>query len=64
MSEIDPLEVVKYRENLDGTVDVTFEATPEFIDAYKKATGAKRVTQKGIEKFVLALIEQATDEED
>ena len=44
-------EIVSYKEHDDGTADVEVNFSDEFIELYKKTTGKKRATKKGLLKF-------------
>lgn len=60
----DPLfHILREIENPDGTVDMEFEITDEFIEHYKKVTGKKRATRKGVQEFLLKVIEDSTANE-
>lgn len=48
-------------ENPDGTVDLEIEITDEFIEHYKEVTGKKQATRKGIQEFLLKVIEDSTN---
>ena len=51
-SQENPLfEIVSYKEHDDGTVDVEVNFSDEFIELYKKTTGKKRATKKGLLEF-------------
>ena len=45
-------DIVSYNENDDGTAAVEINFSDEFVELYKKSTGKKRATQKGLEKFL------------
>ena len=46
------LEVFDVVEHPDGTISVTYETNEAFDEWYKKETGRKRVTKKGLGKFI------------
>lgn len=46
------LEVIDFVENPDGSISVTYETNEAFDKWYKQQTGAKRVTKKGMSKFI------------
>lgn len=52
-SQENPLfDIVSYKEHADGTADVEINFSDEFIELYKKATGKKRATKKGLSDFM------------
>lgn len=57
------LHVLKEIDNGDGTVDMELEITDELIEQYKKITGKKRATRKGIQEFLLKIITDTTESE-
>ena len=57
------LHILREIENPDGTVDMEFEITDEFIEHYKNVTGKKRATRKGVQEFLLKVIEDSTANE-
>lgn len=51
-SQENPLfDIVSYKEHDDGTADVEINFSDEFIELYKKTTGKKRATKKGLANF-------------
>lgn len=56
-----PFDIIREVDNGDGTVDIEIEVTEEFIEYYKKITGKKRTTKKGIQDFVTKLITDFTN---
>ena len=56
-----PFDIIREVDNGDGTVDIELEITEEFIEYYKKITGKKRTTKKGIQDFVTKLIADFTN---
>jgi hypothetical protein len=50
-------KVVNKTENEDGTFSYEFEYDANFALYYQMKTGRKRVTQKGISKFIIKLLE-------
>ena len=54
------IHILREVENPNGTVDMEFEITDEFIEHYKKVTGKKKATRKGIQEFLLKVIEDST----
>lgn len=54
---IEPLfDILSYSEKKDGTAEVEINFSDEFIKLYKKATGKKRATKKGLEKFFQTML--------
>ena len=51
-------KVESSKENKDGSITHVFEYDESFAEYYKIQTGRKRITQKGINKFILELIEK------
>lgn len=49
-------EVVKETENSDGSLSLECEIDDDFKAVYKKATGKKRATQRGMEKWIIEMI--------
>ena len=45
--------VIKITENTDGSATMEYEVNDEFKQVYLKATGKKRVTIAGLNKWVL-----------
>jgi hypothetical protein len=59
----DLIHILREVENPNGTIDMEIEVTDEFMDRYKEITGKKRATRKGIQEFLLKVIEDATANE-
>ena len=58
------IEVTDYAENEDGSVAFEFKTNEAFDRMYLARTGKKRVTKKGLSKYVLELLEKAIDKID
>ncbi|MAH48535.1 hypothetical protein CMI37_22100 [Candidatus Pacearchaeota archaeon] len=48
----DCIKVTKINGHPDGSADVEFEYTKDFIGLYKAATGKKRAHKKGLKKYL------------
>tara|TARA_Y100000310_G_C20053233_1_gene521547 strand:+ start:38 stop:295 length:258 start_codon:yes stop_codon:yes gene_type:complete len=46
------IKVTKIDGHPDGSADVEFEYTKQFVDLYKAATGKKRAHKKGLKKYL------------
>lgn len=57
------IEVVSEVDNGDGTCDLKFEITDEFIEGYKKHTGKEEVTQEEITQFIYDMLLKIIKEE-
>lgn len=55
-------KIADAKENKDGTVTYAFEYDEDFVLYYKMQTGRKRVTKKGINKFILKLLKDRRDD--
>jgi FMN-dependent NADH-azoreductase len=64
MKTLPIIQVKTLKENKDGSASVTFEANDQFVDLYKKEKKIKRVTEKGLGKFILELLEKAVQKKD
>ncbi len=51
-------KIASAKENDDGSISYVFEYDEAFAEYYKLQTGKKRITEKGINKFILELIEK------
>lgn len=58
------IKVLKVNDNADGSCSIDFEVDDNFIKYYKKETGEKRATKKGISKFVGELIRKGVEKLD
>jgi len=54
-------KIADAKENEDGTTTYSFEYDEDFILYYKMQTGRKRVTEKGVNKFILKLLKDRED---
>ena len=54
-------KIADAKKNKDGTATYTFEYDEDFVLYYKIQTGRKRVTEKGINKFILKLLKDRED---
>lgn len=52
------INLIKVKENSDGTAEYSFDYDDAFIAYYKKETGAKIVRKSNVGKFILKLITQ------
>jgi hypothetical protein len=46
------LDIVTIKELEDGSANVTIDVSEEFLSVYRKKTGKKRATKKGVAKFI------------
>ena len=51
-------------DNPDETCTITFDTNKAFDDLYKKKKDRKRVSNKGVQEFLLELLEKALAKED
>lgn len=51
-------KVASVTENKNGSLSYEFEYDEDFALYYKMKTGKKRITQKGISKFILEILEE------
>jgi hypothetical protein len=56
------VEIVSVSENEDGSAKITFSLNDDFIALYKKDTGKKRATKKGLSDFLYDIVMRAMDE--
>ena len=56
------VEIVSVHENDDGSAKITFSLNDDFIALYKKDTGKKRATKKGLSNFLYDIVMKAMDE--
>jgi len=56
------VEIVSVHENDDGSAKITFSVNDDFIALYKKDTGKKRATKKGLSNFLYDIVMKAMDE--
>jgi len=56
------VEIVSVSENEDGSAKITFSLNDDFIALYKKDTGKKRATKKGLSNFLYEVVMKAMDE--
>lgn len=56
------VEVLKVKENKDGSVTIDFECDDRFVEFYKSETGVKKATKAGLGKFIASLIEDKLDD--
>ena len=56
------VEILSVSENEDGSAKITFSLNDDFIDLYKKDTGKKRDTKKGLSNFLYDIVMKAMDE--
>jgi hypothetical protein len=52
------------KDQSDGDCLMVFDTNKAFDESYKKKTGRKRVTKKGMANYVLELFRKALDKED
>lgn len=57
----DCIKVTKIDGNPDGSADVEFEYTKEFVSLYKAATGKKRVHKKGLKKYLNKMLADSAE---
>jgi hypothetical protein len=46
------LDIVTITDLEDGSANVTIDVSEEFLTIYRKKTGKKRATKKGVSKFI------------
>ena len=46
------LDIVSIKDLEDGSANVTIDVSEEFLSVYRKKTGKKRATKKGVAKFI------------
>ena len=51
-------EIIEERPQKDGSLILECDYDQDFAEAYKKATGRVRITKRGMEKWIIAIIEQ------
>ena len=56
------IQVLSVDECPEGGALITFDVDQDFIKLYKKDTGKKRATKKGLSKFLLEIIIKSIDE--
>ena len=54
-------ETLSEKPQKDGSLLLECVFDEEWKEAYKKATGAKRATKKGMEKYVLELLKKGLE---
>ncbi len=52
------------KDQPDGSAIMTFDTNKAFDDLYKKEKGRKRVTEKGMGKYILELFQKGLDKVD
>ena len=62
--DLPTLKILKITDLPNGDADVEFEIDDNFKKFYQQQTGAKKVTEKGLGKFILKMLEKAVDQED
>ena len=55
----DCIKVKKIDSNEDGSTDVEFEYTKQFITLYKAATGDKRARKRDLKKYLYKILDKA-----
>ena len=63
-SDFPHIYIVEMKDNPDGSCDMTFDTNKAFDEAYKKAKGRKRVSQKGLGNYILELFIKGLNKED
>ena len=56
------VEILEVLEKEDGSAQITFSLNDNFIKLYKKDTGKKRATKKGLSLFLYNIIMKAMNE--
>lgn len=56
------VQILSIDECPEGGALITFDVDQNLIDAYKKNTGKKRATKKGLSKFLLEIIKESINE--
>jgi hypothetical protein len=46
------LDIVSVKELKDGSANITIDVSEEFLAFYRKKTGKKRATKKGVSKYI------------
>ena len=63
-SEFPKIYLHSIKDQPDGSATMTFDTNKAFDDLYKKEKGRKRVTEKGMGKYILELFQKGLDKED
>jgi hypothetical protein len=50
-------EIIEEQPQKDGSLILVCDYDQDFAEAYKKANGRVRVTKRGMEKWIIAMIE-------
>jgi hypothetical protein len=56
------LKILSTEENPDGSMSVTYETNEAFDNWYKRETGSKRVTKKGLGAFITERFSKVLEE--
>ena len=52
ITDEDLLDIVSVKELGDGSANLTIDVSEEFLAVYRKKTGKKRATKKGVAKYI------------
>jgi hypothetical protein len=63
-SDFPQIYIVEMKDQPNGDCTMTFDTNKAFDEMYKKQKGRKRVTKKGLGKYVLDLIIKGIKKED
>jgi len=63
-SDFPRIYVHEMKDKPDGSCDMTFDTNKAFDNLYKKEKGRKRVTEKGMGKYILELFQKGLNKED
>ena len=64
VSDFPQIYIVEMKDQPDGDCLMTFDSNKAFDELYKERKGRKRVTKKGLGKYVLELIIKGIKKED
>ena len=63
-SDLPKIYIHGLEDQPDGDCTMTFDTNKAFDDLYKKEKGRKRVSEKGMGKYILELFQKGLDKED
>ena len=63
MPEPPQIRLGEVTEHEDGSATMSFETNKAFDKFYKEQTGRKRVSKKGLQAFILDMLEKGHDDE-
>ena len=62
--ELPQIRLGEVVEHENGSATMSFETNKAFDNFYKEQTGRKRVSKKGLQAFILNMLEKGHDEEE